>query len=122
MKINKLKALSIAVCCLVVSIWSATPGMDEQPDIDEGASRRPYRCDCIIVTSKSPTQRLGILHPEKRYATYVDCNNECLFECASMVKERPLPFYLYNTLAFCENTGAWPKAPQHERLWGDAVK
>jgi hypothetical protein len=37
MKINKLKAISIAVCCLISSLWSEAQSMDNQPDILESS-------------------------------------------------------------------------------------
>jgi hypothetical protein len=38
MKINKLKAISITVCCLVAFLWSEAQGMDNQNDILESAT------------------------------------------------------------------------------------
>jgi hypothetical protein len=38
MKINKFKVISIAVCCLVASLWSEGQCMDNQPDILESST------------------------------------------------------------------------------------
>ena len=38
MKINKLKVISVVVCCFVASLWSEAKSMDNQPDILESAT------------------------------------------------------------------------------------
>ena len=35
MMINKLKAVSIAICCLIVALWSETQGMEKRTDLLE---------------------------------------------------------------------------------------
>jgi len=38
MKINKFKALSVAVCCFIVALWSEAQGMDNQKDMLESST------------------------------------------------------------------------------------
>jgi hypothetical protein len=38
MKINKLKALSIAACCAITALWAEVHGMDTPPQLEEKTS------------------------------------------------------------------------------------
>jgi hypothetical protein len=80
MKINnKLKAISVAVCCLVASLWSETQGMDNKPDILESStinrttnmqSSSQNEMDALDLVSTS-SQLINLEDSETSWASYL---------------------------------------------------
>jgi ABC-type amino acid transport system permease subunit len=79
MKINKLKAVSIAICCLVVALWSEAQCMDRQTDILETATvNRTANIQTVsqskindLAVESTPSQLIKLEDSQTSWASYL---------------------------------------------------
>jgi hypothetical protein len=91
MKINKLKAISIAVCCLVASLWSEAQCMDNQKDILESATvNRTANIQSSsqneiedLAFESTPSQLISLEDSETSWASYLISPVKTTFQMVS---------------------------------------
>jgi len=78
MKINKLKAISIVFCCLVVSLWSGAQGTDNRNDILESVTVNRTAIQPVsqseindLSFESTPSQIINLRDSETSWASYL---------------------------------------------------
>lgn len=123
MKINKLTTISIAVCCLVASLWSEAQSMDNQRDILDPAtinraantkSLSQNEIDSLDFES-IPTQQINVLETQTSWVSYlispVKANIQMAYDVVNYVVQNPKKGMLvglclaYNVSAVAAQTG-----------------